>query len=302
MSIVFNSGQLEMVLKSDSLSDAVAVNVIKLLRGAEPPEQLCVFMPEGAIGRLEKELCMRIQVAICEAGLPMIFAKIGGEIAIDAMTQSVFGKAIARKAASLVHKPMARELENYIITDAHHVILELIDHELRRISNSPVKELSDLITQDDEEFRDLVKMLCGKFMNNNAQMIAESVEAALRSDNRIVVREETDGDHAAIRELSRAAFANAEHADSAEQEGFIERLRGSQVHVPELSLVAERDGELVGHVTFAEITAGGSRAIALAALSVLPEFQIMGIGNALIGRAREIASEKGYCLHLPVAL
>ncbi|MCD8391952.1 MAG: N-acetyltransferase, partial [Cloacibacillus porcorum] len=84
------------------------------------------------------------------------------------------------------------------------------------------------------------------------------------------------------------AFENAEHRDGTEHE-LVARLRKSGVFVPELSLVAEEEGRIVGHIMFTRIGLGEARALALAPLSVLPEFQRRGVGSRLMAEGHRIA-------------
>lgn len=71
-------------------------------------------------------------------------------------------------------------------------------------------------------------------------------------------------------------------------------LRKSGAFVPGLSLVAETDGILAGHILFTEIRIGGRTALALAPLSVLPAYQRRGVGSALIAEGHRAARELRY--------
>ena len=106
----------------------------------------------------------------------------------------------------------------------------------------------------------------------------------------MIIRKETPADYEAVYELVKAAFAAAEHSDGREHE-LVAALRKSGAFVPGLSLVAETDGILAGHILFTEIRIGGRTALALAPLSVLPAYQRRGVGSALIAEGR---SERYY--------
>ncbi len=107
------------------------------------------------------------------------------------------------------------------------------------------------------------------------------------------IREETVKDFDSIHRMIQESFATAEHADGDEQE-LVVRLRGSQAYVPKLALVAEMEGEIVGHVLFTEIKIGGSTQLALAPLAVRNINQKQGIGGALILAGHKIAKDMGY--------
>ena len=109
------------------------------------------------------------------------------------------------------------------------------------------------------------------------------------------IRAETPADYQAIYALTQAAFAEMEHADGDEQD-LVERLRKSVGYMPELSLVAEGDGQLVGHIMFTELPIGDFPALILGPVSVLPKFQKQGIGGALIEEGHRIAAALGYDL------
>ena len=97
------------------------------------------------------------------------------------------------------------------------------------------------------------------------------------------IRKETATDYEAVYSVVKRAFESAEHADGNEQD-----------LVNELSLVAEADGKIVGHIMFTRATVDGKPVLALAPLSVLPEYQRKGIGKALIQEGHKIAKELGY--------
>jgi putative acetyltransferase len=86
-----------------------------------------------------------------------------------------------------------------------------------------------------------------------------------------VIREEQDGDRAAVRAVELAAF------DGELEANIVDALRDDPAWA--LSLVAELDGEIVGHLLFSQ----GSRGVmTLGPLAVLPAYQRRGIGTALM--------------------
>jgi putative acetyltransferase len=114
----------------------------------------------------------------------------------------------------------------------------------------------------------------------------------------IVIRPEAPADVPAITEVTIAAFDTLEISDHTEQ-FIIVALRAAQALT--LSLVAETDGRLIGHIAFSPVTlsAGTPGWIGLGPLSVLPEYQRQGIGSALIreglSRLKEL-NARGCCL------
>ena len=111
------------------------------------------------------------------------------------------------------------------------------------------------------------------------------------------IRQETKEDYEIVYALVKQAFAQAEHCDGNEQD-LVAALRKSRAFVPELSLVAERDGEIAGHILFTEAMVGFETVLALAPLSVLPRFQRQGIGTALVLEGHRIARKLGHSYSL----
>jgi putative acetyltransferase len=94
----------------------------------------------------------------------------------------------------------------------------------------------------------------------------------------IVIRDERPADHASVYDLQAAAFGQRGEAD------LVVALRRDAE--PQLSLVAERAGRVIGHVFVAPVQIGrGPEAPefgGLAPIGVWPEFQRSGAGSALI--------------------
>lgn len=106
----------------------------------------------------------------------------------------------------------------------------------------------------------------------------------------MLIRPETIADHEAIRKVNSLAFGQEAEAR------LVDALRdGGYVRV---SLVAEKDGQVVGHILFSDlpiITEGGIvPALALAPMAVLPAQQRQGIGSGLVRRGLEICREQGH--------
>ena len=107
----------------------------------------------------------------------------------------------------------------------------------------------------------------------------------------IQIREEVQSDHSDVFVLNEIAF---------EQDGeakLINLLRESSAFIPELSLVALIDNDIVGHILFTKITiisdnGNEYNSLALAPMAVKPSYQKQGIGGQLInyglGKAKEL--------------
>lgn len=112
-----------------------------------------------------------------------------------------------------------------------------------------------------------------------------------------IIRQETKEDYSIVFELIEKAFREAEFTDKTEHY-LVERLRTSKAFIPELSLVAEHNNQIVGHILLTKIKiknkANSFESLALAPVSVLPEFQRKGIGGKLINEGHNVARKLGY--------
>ena len=80
--------------------------------------------------------------------------------------------------------------------------------------------------------------------------------------NYMIIRRETPADYRAVEHLTREAFWNV-YRPGCTEHYVVHVLRRDTAFVPELDLVMERDGELVGHVMYmrAKIVADDGREI-----------------------------------------
>jgi predicted N-acetyltransferase YhbS len=113
----------------------------------------------------------------------------------------------------------------------------------------------------------------------------------------IRLRQENKNDYKSVFQLIEKAFENEEYSDHKEQ-FLVERLRKSDAFIPQLSIVAEVENEIVGHILLTKLEIKNDselfESLALAPVSVLPKFQGKGIGSKLILHSHEVAKEFGY--------
>lgn len=102
----------------------------------------------------------------------------------------------------------------------------------------------------------------------------------------MIVRPEGPADHEQVAQVLAEAFGGPAEAR------LVELLRGSPAYVPELALVAEVDGAVVGHILFTVVDVGGVPALALAPMAVAPAHQRRGIGSALVRAGLERAQAR----------
>ena len=103
------------------------------------------------------------------------------------------------------------------------------------------------------------------------------------------IRPETDEDRAAIWKVNEEAFGRPVEAN------LVDAIRASDRFVPELSLVATVEEDVVGHVllSYVSIEPGEHPVLQLGPLAVLPSHQHRGVGGALMNDAVRLADARG---------
>lgn len=109
----------------------------------------------------------------------------------------------------------------------------------------------------------------------------------------LVVERETAADHAAVSDVVRAAFGEAERVHE-----LIDLIRASPQFVPELSLVARLGRDVVGHVMLSHVDLEGDDGVrrtvlTLSPLAVAPAYQGQGIGSTLVPAGLAAADARG---------
>ena len=108
----------------------------------------------------------------------------------------------------------------------------------------------------------------------------------------IIIRQELKEDLARIKEINDQAFEQ-------EDEGrLVNKLRENENFNPELSLVAEADKTVVGHILFYPVKIISEnceyKTLSLGPMAVIPEFQKKGIGKKLIYEGLKRAKDLGF--------
>ena len=111
------------------------------------------------------------------------------------------------------------------------------------------------------------------------------------------LRQENHSDYHEVESVVEKAFQGLDFSDQTEHL-LVKRLRKSDSFVPELSIIAELDGKIVGHILLTKIQIidqqNSYESLSMAPVSVLPEYQKMGIGSKLILEAHQRAKQLGF--------
>ena len=108
----------------------------------------------------------------------------------------------------------------------------------------------------------------------------------------ITLRKESKNDYAGITKVNDRSFGRKAEGK------LVEALRKTEEFVPELSIVAEEDKQIVGHILFLPVAILSSenvfQTLTLAPMSVLPEYQQKSIGKLLVIYGLQVARDLGY--------
>ena len=108
----------------------------------------------------------------------------------------------------------------------------------------------------------------------------------------MIVRKETKSDVGTISDITKAAFENHPYSNNTEQ-FIINALRAANALT--ISLVAEIDGRVVGHIAFSPVTFsdGSENWYGLGPISVEPDYQKQGVGTKLVNEGLRLLKDLG---------
>ena len=113
----------------------------------------------------------------------------------------------------------------------------------------------------------------------------------------MLIRPETPADFPAIYDFVKTAFATADRCDGDEQD-YVNKLRASDRYLPQLALVAEENGILIGHImlTTMSIIDGNTTytQLLLSPLCVALSHRKTGVGSQLVAESFRLARPMGY--------
>lgn len=119
----------------------------------------------------------------------------------------------------------------------------------------------------------------------------------MATPSEVTLRVERPEDRRAVEELTREAFWNV-HVPGCNEHFLVHLMREHADFLPELSLVAELNGRLVGNVMSTRSwLRSGARELAtltVGPVSVHPAHQRRGIGRKLLARVAELGRQQGF--------
>ncbi|MFE5322205.1 GNAT family N-acetyltransferase [Paenibacillus sp. NPDC056579] len=111
----------------------------------------------------------------------------------------------------------------------------------------------------------------------------------------VTIRSEQPGDYHAIAAVNAIAFS---YGYGMGEVSLVSALRNRMTFDPELSIIAEHNGNIIGHALFTpqKVLVKGETldAVILGPIAVRPKFQKLGIGSMLIEEGHKRSTHKGY--------
>ncbi|MDE6763053.1 MAG: N-acetyltransferase [Oscillospiraceae bacterium] len=113
-----------------------------------------------------------------------------------------------------------------------------------------------------------------------------------------IIRNETEKDYKTVEKIVRDAFWDV-NFPGCDEHYLAHILRGHKDFIPELDLVAELDGQVIGNIMYTKAALIGANGeekeiLTFGPVCIAPEFQRMGYGKKLIEYSFERAAEAGY--------
>ncbi|WP_244648293.1 GNAT family N-acetyltransferase [Ruminiclostridium herbifermentans] len=113
-----------------------------------------------------------------------------------------------------------------------------------------------------------------------------------------ILRKEQPEDYRIVEELTKEAFWN-QNMPGCDEHYLLHIMRSAPCFIKDLDYVAEIDGKIVGNIVYTKATilddsGKHHEVLSFGPVSVLPEYQGMGIGSKLIEHTKAIAKELGY--------
>ena len=148
---------------------------------------------------------------------------------------------------------------------------------------------------DEEALRTYsVDTLCDMIISWSERIMATYAE----SPQALIVREERETDREQVEKLIREAFNN-HYVPGCFEHYLVRLMRSHEDFLPELDLVAEKDGVIVGSIMYTKATltdeSGKAKNIlTFGPIAIHPHHQRKGYGKALMERSFERARELGY--------
>ncbi len=113
----------------------------------------------------------------------------------------------------------------------------------------------------------------------------------------MIIRQEQKDDYETVYRFVQTAFETARVKDGTEQE-LVNKLRESDRYIPELALIAEEQGRMIGYLMLTKTSItnadGEHEALVLAPIAVAMEHRNAGIGSELMRAGMEKATAMGF--------
>lgn len=114
----------------------------------------------------------------------------------------------------------------------------------------------------------------------------------------MIIRNEKPEDYRAVEEMIKEAFWNLS-VPGCNEHYFAHQVRKSEDFIPELDLVLEEDGKIIGHIIYvkAKLTSDDGTVkeiLSFGPFTIHPDYQRKGYGRKLLYHSFDVAEQLGY--------
>ncbi|GKX28781.1 N-acetyltransferase [Vallitalea longa] len=114
----------------------------------------------------------------------------------------------------------------------------------------------------------------------------------------VIIRKENSDEYGIVNDVIKSAFFKENKISDFNEWNLVSDIRNSPYYINELSLVAEYDNKIVGHIMYTPMSiindGNINESLALAPLSVHKDYQNKGIGSKLMTESIKKAKSLGY--------
>jgi predicted N-acetyltransferase YhbS len=113
----------------------------------------------------------------------------------------------------------------------------------------------------------------------------------------IIVRAVKQEEYRFIEDFVYEIFKNTSYSDGVVEKSLVREIREKQYYIPQLDLVAEENGEIIGHFILSKLPISNkyeNEILMLSPVSVAIKKQRQGVGKFMLQEGIKLASERGY--------
>ncbi|MCM3693568.1 GNAT family N-acetyltransferase [Neobacillus niacini] len=113
----------------------------------------------------------------------------------------------------------------------------------------------------------------------------------------MIIRAVKQEEYSFIENFVSEIFKNTSYSDGVVEKALVREIREKQYYIPQLDLVAEKNGEIIGHCILSKLPISNqceSEVLMLSPVSVAINMQRQGVGKFMLQEGIKLATDRGY--------